>query len=138
VRGEPAAVTIRAAAREAIETHADAERPRECCGVLIGTPDDILEARPVANIAPETTRYLLDPKGHIEARRDARRRGLAVIGFYHSHPRSVPVPSDADRNEATYEGHIYLIVGTSGDADALRGFRLHDGDFLEVPLVTRP
>jgi proteasome lid subunit RPN8/RPN11 len=118
--------------------HALAERPRECCGVLVGAAREIREAVPVANRSALADRFLLDPGGHIEVRREARQRGLEVLGFYHSHPRSPAAPSKRDRDEASYPGHLYLIVSLARDPVDLRGFQLEDGIFVEVPLVTVP
>ncbi len=129
---------MRQAARDIIVAHALAVRPRECCGVLIGAARQILEAVPVENRADLPGRFLIDPKGHIDARREARRRGLDVLGFYHSHPHSPAAPSARDRDEAAYPGHLYLIVGLAGESFDLRSFQLDSGNFIEVPLVTVP
>jgi proteasome lid subunit RPN8/RPN11 len=129
-------VKIRAAALEAIVAHARAARPAECCGVLVGAEGRIEEAVAGRNIADRPTRYLLDPQDHITARRNARRRGLELVGFYHSHPHSAPVPSETDRAEATYPDHLYLIVGFPADEPEVRLFKLVSGNFLELTFVT--
>jgi desampylase len=91
---------------------------------------------PANNIADTpTTRFLIDPKDHIEGRRAARRLGLDVIGFYHSHPRSAAQPSTSDRGEATYPDHLYLIVGLLADPPEVRLFLHGTGDFCEVSMV---
>jgi proteasome lid subunit RPN8/RPN11 len=77
--------------------------------VLIGASGRIDEAIPARNMAgavrgtnPATT-YVLDPGDHITARREARQRGLTVVGFYHSHPSSRAWPSPTDIAEPTME-----------------------------------
>ncbi len=117
--------------------HARRTAPDECCGVLIGAADRVDEARPAANIdRSPRTRFTIDPRDHFDAIRTARARGVEVIGFYHSHPRSAPVPSATDRSESPYAGVVYAIVGLSrGDPD-VRMFRFDDGDFVAVPFVT--
>src|SRR5262245_28744424 len=90
------------AALEAILRHAERASPRECCGVLVGRDDEILQAVAARNVADDPNRYVLDPADHIAIRRDARAAGLAVIGFYHSHPHSAAHPSATDLAEATY------------------------------------
>jgi proteasome lid subunit RPN8/RPN11 len=129
-------VNLSARCIEAIVTHARAEAPRECCGMLIGTGTSVLEAAAARNIAERPTRFLIDPQDHIDAIRRARERGLAVLGFYHSHPHSSPVPSETDVEEATYPDHLYVIVGLERDTPEIRCFRLTDGNFLELPFVT--
>ncbi len=63
-----------------------------CCGILIGTfGDDVRIVKSTIrcqNAATESrrSRYRIDPHEVIRAQRDARERGLDVVGFYHSHP----------------------------------------------------
>jgi proteasome lid subunit RPN8/RPN11 len=112
--------------------HAARERPRECCGVLIGRDGEILQAVEARNLADDLNRYFLDPQDHIDIRRRARASGLAVVGFYHSHPHSAAQPSETDRAEASYPDHLYLIAG-EGD---VRLYRLTDGNFVETAFVS--
>jgi proteasome lid subunit RPN8/RPN11 len=107
---------------------------------LIGTGSSIVEAIPTGNLADGATRFLVDPKDHIDGRREARRRGLDVIGFYHSHPQSPAQPSPRDRDEASYPDHLYLIVGLLSDQPDVRIFIPGDGSFREVlyTVVGRP
>ena len=120
--------------RAVVIAHAREARPRECCGVLLGHGAQIAEAMPAGNAATEPTRFVLDPADHIRIRREARARGLDVIGFYHSHPHSAPEPSERDRQEAAYDDHLYLIVSLVTEPPALRLFRLCDGGFAPVTL----
>src|SRR5438552_2120995 len=93
---------IRHETLEVIMAHARAAAPGECCGILIGNDDSIDEAVRAQNIADGPSRFLIDPKDHIDARRAARGRGLEVLGFYHSHPHSPAWPSPTDVAEAAY------------------------------------
>jgi proteasome lid subunit RPN8/RPN11 len=119
---------------ERLVSHARQAAPAECCGLLVGTDWRIVDAIATRNIADRPTRFLIDPKDHIDGRRDARRRGLDVIGFYHSHPQSSAEPSARDRDEAGYRDHLYLIVGMLADPPELRVFLPTDGSFRELPL----
>jgi proteasome lid subunit RPN8/RPN11 len=123
-------------ALDAVIAHARGEAPRECCGLLVGQAASIRDAVAARNLAAAATRFLVDPQDHIDAMRAARGRGLEIVGFYHSHPHTSPVPSPTDRAEATYPGHLYLIVGLAGEGPDVRLFRLVDGNFLEVRFVT--
>jgi proteasome lid subunit RPN8/RPN11 len=129
--------SLKAEAVEAIVAHARAAAPDECCGMLIGLADRVDAAAPARNIADRpATRFLIDPKAHLDALRDARRCGLDVIGFYHSHPRSAAVPSETDVAEASYPDHLYLIVGLGAEAVDVRLYRYASRNFLPVPFVT--
>jgi proteasome lid subunit RPN8/RPN11 len=131
--------TIAARVLEAILAQARAAAPAECCGVLLGHDHAITDAVAVPNIAGSPNRYQLDPKGHIDARRDARTRGADVVGFYHSHPHSAASPSLTDVEEASYPGHLYLIAGVGpAGQEEIRVYRLDAGNFREEPFVTVP
>jgi proteasome lid subunit RPN8/RPN11 len=117
-------VRISRVALDAIVMHARDLAPAECCGLLLGMAGSVTEAAPTANIADDRrSRFVIDPKDHIDARRTARARGLEVVGFYHSHPRSPAVPSETDRDEATYPDHLYLIVSLAGERPELGLFK---------------
>ncbi len=105
-----AEIRIAAAAVDLIVRHALAETPRECCGLLLGAGDDVVEAVASTNLSSDPNRFLIDPAAHFSARRDARRRGLSVVGFYHSHPHSSAQPSSTDEAEASYDEHLHLII----------------------------
>jgi len=125
---------VRAALAE-VDAHARASSPQECCGLLLGTANEIVDALPAANLADDPSRnFLIDPKAHLDGQRAARARGLAIVGFYHSHPRSAPVPSAQDLAGATYPDHWYLIVRPlAADCDA-RLFRLEGEQFVRMEI----
>jgi len=130
-------VRVGRAALDAIVAHAREAAPSECCGLLLGHAAELIEAVRTRNVAgQERSRFVIDPKDHIDRRRDARRRGLEVIGFYHSHPCSPATPSETDRAEASYPGHLYLIVSLAGAAPDIAMFRLDQGDFRRLSFVT--
>jgi len=54
-------------------------------------------------------RYWIDPKDMLRVQREAREKGLNIIGIYHSHPDHVAVPSECDRALAWPE-YAYVIV----------------------------
>jgi desampylase len=100
---------------EQLLTHA-ARSVAEVCGVLVGRRHPALMVDSViagANLHPTPRRhFLLDAATLLRADAAARASGRAIVGFYHSHPRSVAVPSQADRHES-WPDHIMLIIGTT-------------------------
>jgi proteasome lid subunit RPN8/RPN11 len=127
---------IAAGVRAAVEAHARDAAPDECCGLLLGTPDAITHTVRAHNRAPDPRRrYEIDPQDHFDAIRQARASGLDVLGAYHSHPHSEPVPSDTDLAQA-FEDFLFMIAGRSEDRRfTIRAWRLRSGNFAEVPLV---
>jgi len=129
-------VLVKAEALAVIVDHARADAPRECCGLLIGRPGEILRASPTRNARASATAFLVDPRDHFDALRLARAAGFAIVGAYHSHPSSEPEPSPRDIDEAVYDDFLHLIVGLrEGDAADVRAFRFAAGNFTPVVLV---
>jgi proteasome lid subunit RPN8/RPN11 len=130
---------IRRDALDAILGHARRDSPHECCGLLVGDATEVVEAVPTTNVAADSwRRYEVSPAEHvaqIRRCRDATPR-LAVVGAYHSHPRSSPEPSPTDWEQA-FEHFLYVIAGPV-DADAaieVRGYSLSGGRFARVELI---
>ena len=120
---------------DGVAAHARGTAPDECCGFLLGTDAEIVDTVRSANLADDPTRrFLIDPKTHFETRRRAAERGLAIVGFYHSHPASEPVPSASDLAGATYADQWYLIVRPLPSSCQARLFRLDRAGFVEIGL----
>lgn len=95
----------------AILAHAARAAPEEACGLLLGEDGRILEARPVANVAPDRQRHFeIDPAALIAAHRAEREGGPELIGYYHSHPTGLPEPSATDRAHAAGDGRVWAIA----------------------------
>ncbi len=118
-------------------THARNEAPLECCGLLIGTKEQVVRSARARNICQSPTRYRVDPVDHFEAIRTARNEGLEVVGAYHSHPASLPRPSETDLSQANYPHFVYVIVSlVSKETEAIRGYRLRSGQATQVELLS--
>lgn len=115
--------------------HARAEAPRECCGLLIGKGESVARSVRARNLDAKATRYLIDPEDHFAAIRSARAEGLEVIGAYHSHPSSAPVPSATDIAEAN-SGSDFLYVIVSLVNEDVRAYRIDAGVFTCVSCLS--
>jgi proteasome lid subunit RPN8/RPN11 len=119
--------------------HARDAAPRECCGVLLGVDGRVTAHARARNLAEGTTRFELDPQDHIRAMREARARGLDVVGFYHSHPRSKAWPSPTDVAECGYAGVLHLIAGVhETGAPETRLFTIDGETITEVRYAVEP
>jgi proteasome lid subunit RPN8/RPN11 len=69
-------------------------------------------------------RFLITPEEMLSAEQAARKLGLDVIGFYHSHPDCPAAPSDYDKNHAL-PFYSYVIVSVEkGVAKELTSWEL--------------
>src|SRR5258708_4441267 len=108
---------------KAIHEHASKAYPNECCGIFIGRRDAgdslVEECRPAGNINTERAqdRYLIDPKDLLKAEKDARAKGLEVLGYYHSHPDHPAMASSTDSAQS-WESYVYLILSVQNGVPA--------------------
>ena len=134
------------------------EAPRECCGLLVGRasgplehrPESaaeaelhVLEAVPTSNGAADPTRhYEISPVDYFAQIHRCRRINaaqaecFAVVGAYHSHPRSGPEPSATDTAQA-FRDFVFLIVGfrqSSGGME-IRAYTFDDTALIPIELT---
>jgi proteasome lid subunit RPN8/RPN11 len=114
-----------------IRTHGELTYPNECCGVLLGHVAGghhlVSEVVRCSNTKGQAarTRYKISPKDLIGVQRDARERGLSVVGFYHSHPDAPPHFSGTDLEEAYWIGCSYVIASVfKGAAGEVKSYQL--------------
>jgi proteasome lid subunit RPN8/RPN11 len=127
---------------EAIESHGSESYRDEACGSLYGRliPDgkDVVRADRMANSREDERhrRFIVTADDYRRAEAEARRNGLQLLGFYHSHPDHPAFPSRYDLEHA-FPFFSYLILSVeNGEPRALRSFVLSEdrSQFLEEPL----
>ena len=133
---------VRRTVLDAIVAHARRERPKECCGLLVGDGYSILEAVAATNVADEPLRhYEVSPVEHLAQVKRCRAESTAgkpldIVGAYHSHPRTIAQPSPTDL-ECACQNFLFVIAGPVRQAEdvPVRGYRLSGSEFEEVDLV---
>lgn len=126
---------IPATAIQSMVAHAREEAPRECCGLLVGRGNTVVRSVRARNLDPKATRYLINPEDHFAAIRAARADGFEVVGAYHSHPASAPVPSATDITEAN-SGTDFLYVIVAPETEEVRGYRINLDGYEPMTLVS--
>jgi proteasome lid subunit RPN8/RPN11 len=155
---QAASLAVSAADMEAIGRHAERTYPEECCGFLLGRAPApasqgegaagggattlVERVTPAANELPDSrhNRFGMSAETVLASHKEARAAGLAVVGYYHSHPDHPAEPSEIDREHA-WPGLSYLIVAVrDGRVDRARSWRLRDDRerFEEEHLATTP
>ncbi|MGH9326478.1 MAG: M67 family metallopeptidase [Terriglobia bacterium] len=122
---------------ERIQQHGARDYPSECCGALLGTEvngtKEVKDVAPLRNVRhdpdraeellpltvpereSERNRFLIDPKDLLKVEKEARERGLDLIGYYHSHPDHPARPSGYDRDHA-FPWYSYVIIAVERGA----------------------
>jgi len=133
-------LTISTALAEELLFHARAEAPNEACGILAGT---LAHARatayhPARNAEASPYVYNVDPDDLVRIVLGIDDAGEDLVAIFHSHTHTPAVPSPTDRRQAMYPDAIYLVATLMApDAlpmQALRAWRIRDGEAAEVPL----
>ena len=121
-----------------IVAHCLGALPEEGCGLLAGDPSGRLIERcyPVRNAAASAKRYVVDPRDHLRADRDAEDAGLSIVGVYHSHTHTDAYPSPTDVAEAPDPSWHYVIVSLRHEVAALRSYRIVETTITEEPLAS--
>src|ERR1700691_3909138 len=123
---------ISAALAEQIRAHGAETYPYECCGALLGK--DAGEEREVIGLVPLKNQREDSPRNRFEitaddvreAESEARRSGLELLGWYHSHPDAPARPSEFDREHA-WPWYSYIIVSVqSKEPKDMNSWRLID------------
>lgn len=107
--------------------------PCEVCGLLAGTREEIKQVIPIANTADAPhQQYHMDEQAFIKAMFSLNKSGLTLVGFYHSHPNSHPVPSSVDIRQALYPDTPYLIIGLQQREAELAAWSIRYGEVSRV------
>jgi proteasome lid subunit RPN8/RPN11 len=121
-------LTLGPGVRAAIEQHGRDTYPHECCGALLGDGERVVATYPLPNVTTEgpRRRFRIDDKDYLAAERQASAAGLALLGFYHSHPDHPAEPSQYDLDHA-WPTFVYPIVSIrGGQPEALRAWALRE------------
>ena len=135
----------------AIQAHGEAAYPNEGAGLLLGSAG--AEGKTLAAILPipnqwaaeeQYHRFLITPDDMLRGEQEAARRGLDVIGIFHSHPDHVAEPSGFDRDWAL-PWYSYIITSVQqAKAVETRSWTLRedrsgfDEERVAVPPVPQP
>ena len=105
-----------------IIAHGLSGKPLEICGLLVGRRDGersvVSEVHEVDSKDRSEKTYNMDALKYMRVDAEAQRRGVEVVGIYHTHPATEPYPSPTDMERAHWEGtddlifpgYSYLIV----------------------------
>ena len=135
--------------REAVDAHAMAWFPKECCGLLVTGKDghaailthngidEAHSAEPGEYTRTGETGYLLDPREIMRS----EARGETLVAIFHSHCIVGAYFSDEDKrramapwDEPLFPGVQYVVL--DAQEDGVRGYKVFewsesDGDFIE-------
>lgn len=109
----------------------------ECCGIIFGRGRQVTDLLLATNVAPDpAVQFEIDPSTLIAAQRSERKGQFSILGYFHSHPNGLHVPSRTDADMAISDGRIWLIIAANAVSAwvTTQGGTLH-GRFNPILLV---
>lgn len=105
--------------------------PEEACGAMLGRDEAagrvVTEIVAMANVAESrANRFETKPRQMLDLLRRERESGVAVVGFFHSHPDHPALPSETDRGAAWPQYSYPIISVVSGEVSCWNSWRLRD------------
>lgn len=137
-------VLLNAALKRRITAELERAYPNEGGGFLLGTREngtviihDVVAVQNAFASEEQYHRYAMTPLDWARLEDEAERRGLELVGYFHSHPNAPAIPSLFDRDHAL-PNFTYLITSVDDRAaHELRAWRLRidRSQFDELPLL---
>jgi proteasome lid subunit RPN8/RPN11 len=124
---------------DTIVAHARAGLPNEACGLFAGESEGesktvrAVYCLPNSDESPE--HFSMTPEDQFAAVRDMRKKGLVLLGNFHSHPSTPARPSPEDIRLAFDPALWYLIVSLQNPEPDVRCFRIRGGIAEEEPIT---
>ncbi len=103
-------IQIPRAIYERMIEHAKKESPLECCGLLSGKGKTVQKVFEIPNAEKSPTRYTMSPLDQLKAFDEIEKESLEMVAVYHSHPRTIPFPSETDVKLAFYPEISSVII----------------------------
>ncbi len=129
------AIRLRREHLDAMVAHALEDAPVECCGILGGVDGEVRAVRRAKNVEASPYRFRIDPLETAKIEREFDSQGLEMVGFYHSHTGSEPIPSPTDiRQMGPLFGppFVHFVIGVADrDNPIVRVWYIQDGDRIE-------
>lgn len=108
--------------------HGEATYPKECCGVMLGSAQHVIQAVPLPNVysGPQEDFFVMDPKDLNRVDEQARTNGMEVVGIFHSHPDCDAYFSKRDLEHACPWFSYVVLSIKNGRFDHANSYRPDD------------
>ena len=122
-------IQIHTSCMNAMKEHAEEGFPHEVVGILAGCREtsEVQEVTLLINERAQThNRYKVSALRLMKAEQELERRGLEIVGYYHSHPNHTAQYSDFDRDHALPNMSYVILSIQDGCFQNILSWRLLD------------
>jgi proteasome lid subunit RPN8/RPN11 len=91
-------------------SHAKREWPLECCGILGGKDKTIQKSFELQNTEKSTVLYSMSPREQMKVFEEMEKESMKMVAIYHSHPHTIPFPSETDVKLTFYPDVSSIII----------------------------
>lgn len=109
--------------------------PEEACGLVAGLGWESKQVYSVENSLHSPVRFLMVPEQQVRFLLEIEANGWELLAIYHSHPNGPNTPSATDIAEIAFPEAITVIWSCANGGWEYRGFRIQDGNFLDISIV---
>jgi proteasome lid subunit RPN8/RPN11 len=95
---------------ERMVEHAEKESPLECCGILGGKDHTVKKVFELRNAEKSPIRYSIAAQEQLRMFEEMEKESIDMIAIYHSHPHTIPFPSETDVKLAFYPEVVSVII----------------------------
>ena len=105
--------------------HARKEDPVECCGILGGMNETVQKSFEIKNLKGSSVQFLMDPQEQLNAFEKMEKSSMKMVATYHSHPHTIPFPSEMDV-QRTFDPEMPSIIISLKEQDEpmVKAFRI--------------
>ena len=109
---------------EKMVDHAKKERPLECCGILSGKEKTVQKIFELKNTEESPVQYSMSPQDQLKVFEQMEKESMEMIAIYHSHPHTIPFPSETDVKLAFYPDVSSVIISLKDEDPAVKAFQI--------------
>jgi len=105
--------------------HAREQWPLECCGILSGRDGTVEKAYELQNEEESSVIYSMSPQDQLSVFEEMEKESIDMIAIYHSHPHTIPFPSETDVKLAFYPEVASIIISLMEEQNpVVKAFRI--------------
>jgi proteasome lid subunit RPN8/RPN11 len=105
--------------------HARRVWPLECCGILSGKNKTVEKAYEMKNTEKSSIRYSMSPRDQLDVFEEMEKECTKMIAVYHSHPHTIPFPSETDVKLTFYPEISSIIISLREEkSPVVKAFRI--------------